>query len=270
MPRVVPSQVVELIDQLFPSVATEDKGHFSSMGLDIKIASRLRAIVELFEQIPSELIVLDWSEYSALVVGITMMRTAAARWQEHGGPTPLLPVSGMGDVSPMALVRRALSKCPDEFPSPGTVEMNFIQDQELRENLRKDISATNAALSNGEWKAATVLAGSIVEALLLWGLQQRPKDVSAAVTELLANQTIKRNPGTTLQEWTLPSYIEVAAHLNVISSNTAAQARLAKDFRNLIHPGRAERLGQTCNRGTALSAVAAVEHVIQDLARLGP
>lgn len=41
--------------------------------------------------------------------------------------------------------------------------------------------------------------------------------------------------------------------------------RLAKDFRNLIHPGAAQRLAQNCDRATALSAVAAVEHVVRDI-----
>src|SRR2546429_6882967 len=33
----------------------------------------------------------------------------------------------------------------------------------------------------------------------------------------------------------------------------------------LIHPGRAQRLAQNCDRGTALSCVAALEHVVRDL-----
>jgi hypothetical protein len=57
----------------------------------------------------------------------------------------------------------------------------------------------------------------------------------------------------------------VAIELKLITKETEQQCRLAKDFRNLVHPGRAKRLGQACNRATALSAVAAVEHVTVDL-----
>jgi hypothetical protein len=46
---------------------------------------------------------------------------------------------------------------------------------------------------------------------------------------------------------------------------TATQAKLAKDFRNPIHPGRAARLEQKCQRPDALSALAALEHVVRDL-----
>ena len=121
------------------------------------------------------------------------------------------------------------------------------------------------ALQNGEWKAATVLAGSVVEALLLRALQQHPpEDVTTAVGTLVGNGTL-RNPGSQLETWTLASYIEVALELRIIDPDTATQARLAKDFRNLIHPGRAQRLGQICDRATALSAVAAGEHVVRCL-----
>src|SRR5262249_7721031 len=35
---------------------------------------------------------------------------------------------------------------------------------------------------------------------------------------------------------------------------------------NLIHPGKTTRTGQMCDRGTALSAVGALVHVVRDLA----
>jgi len=81
----------------------------------------------------------------------------------------------------------------------------------------------------------------------------------------LGSKKLSKNPDNNLENWVLFEYIEVAAELKVISDETATQARLAKDFRNLIHPGRAQRLGQECNRATALSAVAALEHVVNDL-----
>lgn len=53
--------------------------------------------------------------------------------------------------------------------------------------------------------------------------------------------------------------------LGVIQPDTAALIRLAKDYRNPIHPGRAQRLGQMCDRGTARAALAAVDAVVRDL-----
>jgi len=55
--------------------------------------------------------------------------------------------------------------------------------------------------------------------------------------------------------------------LKLILEPAAGQARLAKDFRNLIHPGKSVRLGQECNKGTALAAAAAIEFVTADLTK---
>jgi hypothetical protein len=170
------------------------------------------------------------------------------------------PVPGFGTETAVTLTRKALVKCPDETPSPATAELKFISDPKLKENLRIDIGAINRALSNGEWKAATVLAGAAVEALLLWALQQqKPADLAKAA------QTAPKLPSKPLDEWHLPDYIEAADRLRIITADTAVQTRLAKDFRNLIHPGRAQRLGQKCDMATALSAVAGVQHVVRDL-----
>ena len=68
-----------------------------------------------------------------------------------------------------------------------------------------------------------------------------------------------------LDRWNLHECIEVSEELGVIKPNTAKQTRLAKDFRNFIHPGVAQRLGEKCDRATALSAVAGMEHIVRDL-----
>jgi hypothetical protein len=51
----------------------------------------------------------------------------------------------------------------------------------------------------------------------------------------------------------------------VVDRETATQVDLAREFRNLIHPGRSARLAKVCDRGTALSALAAVELIVSDL-----
>jgi hypothetical protein len=122
------------------------------------------------------------------------------------------------------------------------------------------------ALANGEWKAATVLAGSVVEALLLWALHQAlAEDCRRAITSAVAKGTLSHRPPGELERWDLSEYIAVAEELTTIDVDTATQARLAKNFRNLIHPGRAQRLAQVCDRGTALAALAAVEMVVRCL-----
>lgn len=147
---------------------------------------------------------------------------------------------------------------------PATAELLFLGNGRFQDSLRLDISEMNRALAGREWKSATVLAGSVIEALLLWALQGRD-DTDAGAVQNRARRLRLRHAEEPLTQWNLSEYIEVAADLELIHNDTRDQARLAQNFRNLIHPGRGERLGQECNRGTALSAIAAVEHVVRDL-----
>ncbi len=261
MPRVVPSQVVEAIDKLFPWAKSQNEGN--RVVLQQRDAIRLAALFDLVEQIPAELLIMDSRKYAELVASIAAIRTSIAIWQNLGVSADnyrIFDIEGLRRFSPVALIRQALVDCPDEFPVSGTSELNFIPDNDFRESLRRDISTVNSALSNGEWKAATVLAGSVIEALLLWALQRHTSGAKAAFLKLGL-----KGVAADLEKWDLHAYIEVAADLKTIKPETTTQCRLAKDFRNLIHPGRAQRLGQECNRATALSVVAALEHVVNDL-----
>jgi hypothetical protein len=259
MPRVVPSQVIDLIDKLFPDAqaVTPNKNFSISRENSVPIA----AILRLVEQLPPESLTVGPRQFTEFQASVAALQMLIEDWKlrDFG----FAHVRGLRQLNPVVLIRQALAECPDDFPALGTNGLNFIPDDEMKGSLRRDISAANSALSNGEWKAATVLAGSVVEALLLWKLQQQSSSiVSTAVAKV--NLKVDSNP----INWNLYVYIEVAAELKLIKPDTAAQCRLAKDFRNLIHPGRAQRLGQVCNRATALSAVASVEHVISDLSPL--
>jgi len=267
MPRVVPSQVVELIDMLLPDARNQVEG--KDFVLYSGHMNQLSVILEMVQQIPPELIVLNTKQYLELLTSSAAIKTQIQQWQSVHGDSSFRFVTGLRKLSPVTLIRQALDVCPNEYPSAETSELNFIPDNDLRESLRRDMSAANSALSNGEWKAATVLGGSVVEALLLWALQEKRSnpEITGAVKKLVASKTLDKNPGAILEKWSLHDFVEVSEELGVIGQGTATQTRLAKDYRNLIHPGRAQRLGQICNRATALSAVAALEHVIEDLSR---
>jgi hypothetical protein len=254
MPRIVPSAVVNLIDREFPWANIRT----ASGELAVGSGAQLRALVDLVSQIPDELITIDEEKYAQLITATAAIRQALEIWTYRDRNWRLGVIGGRGHV--LFLIRDALTGCLDEAPSPEITGMSFIGDVELRARLREDFGAANRALANGEWKGATVLAGSVVEALLLWALQ---RDASSAASE--ARRSSLRHATASLEEWDLHGYIKVARELRMITSATAAQAELARNFRNLIHPGRAQRLAQVCDRASALSAVAAVEHVVRDL-----
>ncbi len=194
------------------------------------------------------------------------LRAAIGAWQT-GSRYRISTIPGFGDVHVLSLIPRGLASCPDKVPRPSTSDLAFIDDQPLRDTLRLDLSAVNRALATDEWKAATVLSGSIVQALLLWELQQQPAGtVQSKLEELKKAQRLKGASGK-LEEWGLAESVELAEALQLIGRETATQAWLAKDYRYLTHAERSVRLKRECDRGAALAAVAAVEAVVRDLAR---
>ena len=194
MPRIVPSQVVELIDQLFPAAKSQKDSKDKRFTLDRHSQNELAAIIDLVEHIPPELITLDTKTYSGLQMAITAIRTTVLNWehQSHG----LELIKGYGNLNPVTIIRNALAQCPDESIAQTTSDLNFISDPDFRKNLRIDISSANQAFINGEWKAATILSGAIIEALLLFVLQPiQEKDLSeitVAINNLVSKNRLKK------------------------------------------------------------------------------
>jgi hypothetical protein len=212
----------------------------------------LMAIVRLIDEIPAELLSISGEDYSDLVWGGESIRNSVAFWHQKG--IGQVANQGIKGKNTLLVVREALAKCPDQMPSPAVAELVFITDIGLRDSIRLDMSTATSAFHNGEWKAATVLAGAAAEALLLWAISNAPG------LSNLADKP-KRSP----EHWDLGDYIAVATSLAIIKPNTSRQAALAQNFRNLIHPGRAQRLREACDRATALTALAAAELIVRDL-----
>lgn len=263
MPRVVPSDVVRFIDQVFPWLRAPSPG----AALAKEHSGEAAGLLALVDKIPEELLTLTGSEYGEFVCSVSAIRDKIALWQNQQNPNlqTYLGQSFRG-LNPVTLIRQALARCPDEGPALSAPGLEFITDPDLRTNLRNDLGAVDRALANSEWKAATILAGSTIEALLLWDiLARRGTLYTAAVSALIANKTFDKPPSSDPEDWSLHHYVEVEAQLGVLKADAAAEVRLARRFRNLIHPGRAQRLGQKYDRGTAFSSVAALVHVVRDL-----
>ena len=73
-------------------------------------------------------------------------------------------------------MRDALTKLPDEAPSLSVQPLEFLDDAELEISVRQDVSTSYSAFANAEYKAASVLAGSVIEALLLWALDRELRE----------------------------------------------------------------------------------------------
>lgn len=249
MPVVMPSQLVAVIDELYPfakSMAPQNQ-------LLPQETAKMRAIVALIRQVPQELLEVSGNDYAALMVAISQIEVSVESNIARGPTYSFLPSS-------VTTLRQVLARCPDEFPPPTTVELTFIPDDELRRSIREDIASATRSFSEAHWKASTVIAGATIEALLRWRLgTELPASVSSATAGAA------RSFPPSLDEWNLGQYITVCESLGILRAETVTSARLAKDFRNLIHPGRSARLDTICDRGTAHVALGALDHVVRDL-----
>ena len=177
---MVPSTVKKFIEEepALANCTSQDKDKQPQLGH--LQAFELSALLNLLDQIPEELMPTDNDAYMDFVLGTNAIRHAVAVWRSGDQKTILKPLKRWGGRNAVALIWKALSVAPDEAPAPTTKTLSFITDAAARMNLQNDAAAVERAIHNGEWKAATVLGGSVIEAMLLWALQQESKAALAA------------------------------------------------------------------------------------------
>lgn len=257
MSRIVPSTVRQFIkdDPVLTNCTDQDPKKQPQLGP--LQAFELSALLHLLDQIPEELMPTDPTAYMDLVLGMNAIRYAVEAWRSGDQKTILKPLKRWGGLNAVALVMKGLSVAPDEAPAPTTKTLAFVSNVDDRTALQNDIAAVERAIHNNEWKAATVLAGSVIEALLLWALAQDTKAALRAANAPKGNNN--------LGKWDLVDLIKVAHELNLIGDYTAKQADLARNYRNLIHPAVAERRKMIANRPTAFAAFAGMDLVAGDI-----
>lgn len=256
MPPIVPSQIVSYIDKRVPAVK-ERPQELNVLGPDH--AGMLSHIVEMIERVPPHLFVLGADVDAEFGEAVHAIRAALRGWGSGNHSIALRPLVGMNGMHPLVAIRKCLARLSDEGPGTPDGGLEFVGDEALRTVLATDLASMERLLDVGTWKAATVIAGSVAEALLLDALLKREAEAREAAER--SQPVIKGQ----LDSWDLHELTTVARALGVINRDTADLAALARRFRNLIHPGRSRRLEITCDRGTAFATVAAVEHVIRDL-----
>jgi hypothetical protein len=216
----------------------------------------IRALLTMLDRLPDER--LNPTDLTSFILSIEQLKSGLA--VDGGKWRPFQST----EARSVRTIYHLLDSCPDDAPAVGTSEPAFISDLDLRADLHRDLAEVNRSLHNREWKGATVPAGSILEALLLWALQHKrtAAELHAVADALRKKIDLTRRP---LDRWDLFELIEYAHATELISDATNAAANLCREYRNLIHPGKTIRLKTKCNRATALLATGAVEAVINDL-----
>lgn len=124
----------------------------------------------------------------------------------------------------------------------------FIVDQDLRMSLESDWKELKLAFQNSAWKSVHVLAGSIIEAIL--------------VDHLLSINYSAKDP----LKMTLDEAIVAGRTVGILSEKVVDLSTVVKRYRNLIHPGRALRLSEKIDSNGATICESLVQMIAGELA----
>ncbi|MBI2405557.1 hypothetical protein HYV21_00685 [Candidatus Microgenomates bacterium] len=109
----------------------------------------------------------------------------------------------------------------------------FISDQKLRNNLVLDYKEVLTGLKRQASKAAVVLSGGIVEAILINRALSLPKDRRDRIKEKYLEL---KGEKTEIEKMELAPLIQTLSSLGIITSPQAGRSDILRDYRNLIHP----------------------------------
>jgi hypothetical protein len=130
------------------------------------------------------------------------------------------------------------------------IEFDFITDDRFRASLTADYAEFRTSLDGEAWKAALVLVGSMVEALLV---------------DHLMSTDYQTRSGNDPLKMQLGELIAAGQKQKVLSATTAALSTVIQKYRNLIHPGRSVRLGETANKGGAVVAGELLQMIVDEI-----
>jgi hypothetical protein len=156
---------------------------------------------------------------------------------------------------------------PKEFAAEGFLpDLSFVSDEKLRRILERDYLELIRVRSVSASKSRLILAGGLIEGLLLDGLERPPrKALQAKLAEKDRNGNVPP-----LSDWSLVGLIRVASELGFISTGTQKMCDFARDFRNLIHPDKERSGDYVVGTHEASGAESAVHAVIRDLSERLP
>lgn len=127
---------------------------------------------------------------------------------------------------------------------------DFVNGEDFRLSLESDYKELTLAMQNKAWKAAHLLAGSIIEAILVDYL------VSLGQRKRLSFDPLKIN---------LADAISECRKEGAISERTEHLSHVIRSYRNLIHPGRSVRLGETATENSAKVVTTLIDIIVEEI-----
>lgn len=134
-----------------------------------------------------------------------------------------------------------------------------IHDKEMRDILQRDMWECAIAVVTGQDKAATIMCGSIIEALLILKIKENgiyKYDVSAVS---------KGKTNYPVSEMGLNELLYVADSENILDKNGYHLGHYIRDYRNVVHPAKEIRMSEEVSHENVVTMWAVLKRLISDL-----
>lgn len=129
-------------------------------------------------------------------------------------------------------------------------KFDFVIDKDFRKRLENDYGELNICLKNKAWVASCVLAGSIIEAILI--------DFLVQTGEFEEKKILKK---------TFEKLIDICDKKKFLSVKPVQLSHAIRNYRNLIHPGKRQRLREEIGEEEANIAKSLLNIIIREIVK---
>ena len=145
---------------------------------------------------------------------------------------------------------------PVGSPEQSLPSLSFLRSESLRRVIEADFAELNALRASGASKAIFVIAGSLIEGVLIDVLSLRPD---------LAEGLLKKNHAKWPKDAGLSDLIEGSEKFGLIQPSVVSSLQVLKNYRDLIHPVNMSTTKLRARPDTARLVLEALNVVLHDL-----
>jgi atypical dual specificity phosphatase len=145
----------------------------------------------------------------------------------------------------------------------ATCDFGFVTDEAVRSVLTEYHAQAVSSHDAGSYLGAVVGCGAVAEGLLTWLLSGRESDARAAKAAYKYNDR-------PIENWSLESLVKVAQEIGAVEYDVGLLTEAVRNWRNLVHPYRRVRGSPRFDRALSLSAIRAIERLVDTLAGHAP
>lgn len=136
-----------------------------------------------------------------------------------------------------------------------------IKDADMREIIQRDLLECAIAVVASQDKLATIMCGSIVEALLMQQIIERGIS-KYDITSISKNRKASSCP---ISEMGLNELLHVADKEQILDKNSYHLGHYIRDYRNIVHPSKETRMKETVSHENVTTMWSVLRRLIWDL-----